>query len=395
MKHLSIFVLIPLIILISCQTESRDEEIALEPLVIPESNEGLITFQSGEVFYSRNDEWEEAIVGGTILKDDYIKVLESSFCEIQFGNKSVIRIQENTVIKIREILHSVSDYNIETDIIFGAILCKLEKLSGTEKFNIVSNTSTLGVRGTEFFVQNILEHTTVAVLTGTVAIIPHDNTQDEVLITENEQVSVNNESGKIGGINMVSTEIYEELQKVEQIELINLQKENKTELVKIVLLVEQVNAKIYHNNELIGIGNYSGVFNHGDTINFIIKKRGYKDTELTIAADKDVKTPYTVSLELSDIDEIPSIIQEENHKFTEVQNKLFELNDLYNQTKTELDSEQTKSITLQNEIQNMRVENQELIENIENKETEMKDLEDKLTENEGLIEALRKILSEE
>ncbi len=395
MKHLSIFIFIPLIILISCQTESRDEEIALKPLVIPESNEGLITFQSGEIFYSRNDEWEEAMIGDTILKDDYIKVLESSFCEIQFGNKSVIRIQENTVIKIRDILHSASDYNVEADIIFGAISCKLEKLIGTEKFSIVSNTSTLGVRGTEFIVQKNSEYTTVAVLTGTVAIIPDDNTQSEVLITEKEQISVNNESGKIGSINTVSKEILDKLQKVGQIELIDLQKENLSELVKIVLLVEQVNAEIYYNNELIGIGNYSGVFKHGGNINFIIKKRGYKDTELTIVADKDVKVPYLIDLELSDIDEIPAISQGENQELIEVENKLLELNNLYNQLKTELDSEQTKNITLQNEIDNMIAKDQELIETIESKETEMKNLEDKLTETEEIIEALRKVLGTE
>ena len=395
MKYLSIFILIPLMILISCQTESMDEEIALKPLVTPESHEGLITFQSGEVFYSRNDEWEEAMIGDTILKDDYIKVLESSFCEIQFGNKSVIRIQENTVIKIRDILHSTSDYNIETDIIFGAILCKLEKLSGTEKFNIVSTTLTLGVRGTEFLVQKNSEHTTVAVLTGAVAIIPHDNTQEQVLITEKEQISVNNESGKIGNINTVSSEILKELQKIEQIELINLQKENQTELVKIVLLVEQVNAEIYNNNKLIGIGNYSGVFNHGDAINFIIKKRGYKNTELTIEADRDIKVPYTIDLELSNINDIPSNSQEENQELTEIQNQLLELNNLYNQLKEELDSELAKGITLQNEIQNMRTENQELIESIESKETEIKDLEGELNENEEIVEALRKVLGVE
>lgn len=391
MKKISILFIIFINLMISCDQETGDEKFEL--LKMPESNEGIITFMSGEVYYSRNNEWKDVFTGDKILKDDYIKVLEDSFCEIQFGDKAVIRVQENSVINLRTILHTDSDYNVETELVFGAVLCKLVKLSENDRFNLISDTSVFRVRGTEFMLRKGSEMTTVSVLTGSVSVTSKNNRT--AIVSDKEQLVLDNKLGDFGSISPVSGYNQNELEQIKQMKFVGLREEKDTELVKIVVIVEQSNAEIYIENDFVGIGNYYGIFNNGDKINFIIKKRGYKDMAVTITADKDIRVPYIVDMEIGDIqddEQLLSIDEQKRLELLQMQNRISELNSQYKILQSQLDTEKSLNVDLNTQLQSKSKENEELRGTLEVKESENREIEEKLKEKEEMINSLRELL---
>ncbi|MEW5814569.1 MAG: FecR domain-containing protein, partial [Spirochaetota bacterium] len=145
----------------------------LSPVEIPEINQGLITFYSGDVSIKQSEKWIEAQIGDLLEKDDFLKTGPGSYCEIQFGDTAVVRVQEDTEISMSTIALTPDEANVGMKMAFGSVLCKVQKLTGSEKFKVQTQTAVCGVRGTEFAVKVTKDNKTVlAVKEGTVAVLP-------------------------------------------------------------------------------------------------------------------------------------------------------------------------------------------------------------------------------
>jgi len=219
-KKVSLFLLlwILLLVLSMCQgpgiEEAKVTETKLDPVEAPQLTQAVITFLSGEVSVLRNETWEFVDIGDFIEQKDTLKVGEDSFCELQFGDKASVRIQENTEVALSTIQLEPGQTNVNVKMAVGSILCKVGKLSGDERFSVKTSTATCGVRGTEFMVREGTDKTTtLAVKEGAVAVLPtsvdveelkakagHENTalierieklEDEAPVVEaNEEVTI-------------------------------------------------------------------------------------------------------------------------------------------------------------------------------------------------------------
>ncbi|MFW5768764.1 MAG: FecR family protein, partial [Spirochaetota bacterium] len=154
-------------------TETVTEAEDLEPVVPPELDEGIITYFTGDVFILEGGEWWEAEIGETLTRDDGIKTEASSYCEIQFGETAVVRVQENTEISVRNIGLKAGEAQVGLEMKQGSVLSKVQKLSGSDRFEVRTQTAVCGVRGTEFSVSSdIGGKTRLAVREGAVSVLP-------------------------------------------------------------------------------------------------------------------------------------------------------------------------------------------------------------------------------
>jgi hypothetical protein len=133
----------------------------------------LVTFVSGEVEILRNSIWGPVGIGDTLPRDSTIKVRESSYCELQFGNTAVIRISENTDVRLEQLVLGAEASQVGVKLDTGSVLAKVSKLSGKDTFQIRTGVAVCGVRGTEFGVSAARDGRTVLkVKSGKVAVLP-------------------------------------------------------------------------------------------------------------------------------------------------------------------------------------------------------------------------------
>ncbi len=167
-------------------TETED----LEPVETPEFEQGMITFFSGEVFILEEEEWWEVAIGDMLEKDDVLKTEAASYCEIQFGDTALVRVQENTEIAIRNVALTPGEANVNVGMKEGSVLAKVKKLSGDDSCKVQTQTAVCGVRGTEFAVTaDRAKGTNLAVKEGSVAVLPSSVDVDKL----KEKVGKDNE----------------------------------------------------------------------------------------------------------------------------------------------------------------------------------------------------------
>ena len=168
---LIIFITFITIITMSCDKTNTQVTDASETVSVINQN-ALITFIDGDTYLLLEEEWEPVDIGYSLKPGSTIKTDLSSYCDIQFGNAAVVRINEDTEINISDIQFNESSSNITLDMVKGSVLCKVSKLSGYDSFNVGTENAVCGVRGTEFLVRTNSEETILAVKEGSVAIIP-------------------------------------------------------------------------------------------------------------------------------------------------------------------------------------------------------------------------------
>jgi outer membrane protein assembly factor BamB len=108
----------------------------------------------------------------------------------------------------------------------------------------------------------------------------------------------------------ISPESAEELKTIEKIKLVEIPVEPaagkeitvqevkpEIKLEKIAIAVEPADAEILINGDLIGKGNLSGLFAHGDTLNVLIRRESYVEKSMTINVEKDSGRLYNITLQ--------------------------------------------------------------------------------------------------
>ena len=144
-----------------------------EPVSGSTERGGFVTFLSGKVSAYRGDAWEPLDVEDPVEADDRIKTGADSFCEIQFADFGVVRVQESSEIVVRNVFLKQDGSKVDVALQSGNLLCKVSKLGKGDEFQVKTSTALAGVRGTEFVVrEEIGKATVVAVNEGKVSVVP-------------------------------------------------------------------------------------------------------------------------------------------------------------------------------------------------------------------------------
>ncbi len=409
---LVILIYVPIIYILNNGTGLFTRESITDEIVIT-NTQAITTFTSGEVFVKKESSWEYLEAGDYVNEDETIRVEKDSYCELQFGETGIIRIQENTEISMNSILVNTDNNDVRLKLIFGSVLCNVEKLAGLDKFEVATNTAVFGVRGTQFKVEYLLqEGSSVYVREGKVVVLPplidlnkieeklgskgddvleiikmieqnspiveadmgiivteetlketeeifeslilkideieEQDTVQDITVTELEDIVneiIQDYSYEIDAPEEIPERVKEELETIEKIHAIELiplsetpaaetsldpsdtdeqeiteeiEQASKSPLGKIAIKVEPPDAIIFINNELLGIGNFTGLFKEGEELSFSFEKEGFISESLDIKISITEENIYGIELnaetaeekeEEQESDEITPLIQ--------------------------------------------------------------------------------------
>jgi len=107
-----------------------------------------VSFVVGEVIVEHEGKENIAVVGMKLSQGDIITTKNASIAELQYADKSTVRIFENTKVKVA----AIQDNQENVSIINGVIKAKISKLQKGESKKVYTPTTVCAVRGTEFFV---------------------------------------------------------------------------------------------------------------------------------------------------------------------------------------------------------------------------------------------------
>lgn len=170
LKKISYFSCLILLFLtaFSCKREK-----AVSSIEIPQHTQAIITFTTGDVLALKENQWNPVEINDFLETGDTVKVEADSYCEIQFGNRAVIKIEENTELVIPSLQTAAGSTDVGLKVLTGAVLSKVNKLTSSESFTVETQSAACGVRGTEFMVRADNEaETLLAVKEGSVIFIP-------------------------------------------------------------------------------------------------------------------------------------------------------------------------------------------------------------------------------
>lgn len=124
----------------------------------------------------------EAETGLFLETGDSLKVENDSYCEIQVGQISQVSLEGGTILSVDRNLYAGTSTQARLNLEEGSILCKVQKLTGEDRFQVKTESTTCGVRGTEFMVSADKEsgETHLAVVEGSVALTPSDVDWDDI-----------------------------------------------------------------------------------------------------------------------------------------------------------------------------------------------------------------------
>ena len=158
------------------------EIVDLTPVETPEYKQAMITFITGDVFRLEGGEWIYAEIGDFLEENDSIQVESDSYCEIQFGDRAVVRVEADTELALSSVFMKPGETKIGIDLAVGSVLVKVQKLVDDGKFNVKTQSAVCGVRGTEFSVRSEPGVDTVlAVKEGAVTVLPPDLNIEELI----------------------------------------------------------------------------------------------------------------------------------------------------------------------------------------------------------------------
>jgi hypothetical protein len=108
--------------------------------------------------------------GDVISFNDSIVTGASSVVDLNFGNKGVIRITENSTVRMAEIQASTGNKQAQFDMKKGKILVVMSKLSKDSGFSILTPTTLAAVRGTSFMIVSDPKTSKIYVLKGQILV---------------------------------------------------------------------------------------------------------------------------------------------------------------------------------------------------------------------------------
>ncbi|HOO73079.1 MAG TPA: FecR family protein [Spirochaetota bacterium] len=160
-RYLCITLIAVSLSVVSCKKETPVDE--TKPAV-----KGIVLFSVGEVALLKEGQTEVPLeIQATVGSGDTVKTGAKSFTTIQFEDKGLIRIQENTTLCLTSLF---GEGNGELLLKNGQVLTKINRLMKGEQFQIKTPTAVASVRGTEYSTSYKNGRSLIAVKQGKVAV---------------------------------------------------------------------------------------------------------------------------------------------------------------------------------------------------------------------------------
>lgn len=211
---IGIFVVLGL--LVSC---APDEVPPPEPEVIvesPEVDNALITFITGDVFIQKGEEEIYANIGDYLEKDDILRT-EDGYAELQFGDIGTARVQENTTVRIANIILQAGATEVDINLVSGQVLNKVEHLAMDDRYEVRTDTAVMGVLPSAVDENRLKEsagtsRTAARAVEAAVAAIQ----EISPVIEANQELTVNRET--VAETEEVARQIVEQIEEIAKIE---------------------------------------------------------------------------------------------------------------------------------------------------------------------------------
>lgn len=109
--------------------------------------DGTLTYLEGDVSVNG----KEADLGMTVLSGSVLETGGNGYCEVEFLNGNIFRIEADSLLKMN-LEPDHSSLELEKGSI-GALFTKLDKLTGNLPFEVKTPSTTAGIRGTAFYIR--------------------------------------------------------------------------------------------------------------------------------------------------------------------------------------------------------------------------------------------------
>jgi len=146
----------------------------------------------GDVTVKMDDksEWIKASVGQVMNENSYLMTAFESDCDIEFVDKSVMKIKELSKIQINKFSNELKKVDAQVTLYNGSVRAKVHKdVDKNTQFQVKTPVSTIAVRGTEKEITTQPGFgTQVNTISGIVEV--SNNLGQKVTVTQNQQTSV-------------------------------------------------------------------------------------------------------------------------------------------------------------------------------------------------------------
>jgi|GEM_PF-3448073 len=153
----------------ACNKKPAETALAIPAL------QGQVTFVSGGVrMRMATGGTETALEIGSIVPEAALVMTDKdATCEIQFGSFGAVHLGEKTTLDVSSLVASANGTSSEVKLVSGSVVCKVKKLSGSDRFRVRTTDMVCGVRGTRFLVSTVDGGSSrIAVQEGSVTVLP-------------------------------------------------------------------------------------------------------------------------------------------------------------------------------------------------------------------------------
>ena len=361
-----------------------------------EPGDAVISHISGEVFLIREEKMIVPKPGDSVRQGDIIKVVDDSWCQVDFVGKATMNLRSNTLVEIQRLLTNSRDIDVRTELLTGSMLYKVDRLNATDNLEVRAQERIYRVEGTEFYIESHAgAGSRVSVREGTVAVLQTAEGGSEEIISRvpaGESLDLTGwEAGAPVPENSSLSSQDRELFKKESPSV----QENAARLVYLEITARPEGAQLYQNGRLSRSGRLSGLFDPDTPLTLLARKRGYEDLSLKITpgeleSSKVVLQMKALGLRESlqeEADNEPGESPEEMKERydRELESLSDDFSDRIRESSQRLNELQTLSSSLEAEISRLSGDNSSLAE-------EKKALEDRLDESLEEQRKLRELL---
>jgi len=143
--------------------------------------------------------WTSAETGMFLFQSDALQTGEDTYASVILFESSIIRLDSNTKILLKEIIQQTETTNIIIEQKSGRTWNTIQKISGIDNYEVQTPNTVASVRGTIFDVNITTSRSTnISVITGTVNVSRLENGTigDTIAVNGNESVLIESESNE-------------------------------------------------------------------------------------------------------------------------------------------------------------------------------------------------------
>lgn len=267
-----------------------------------EPGDAVISHISGEVYIIREEKILSPEPGDAIREGDVIKVVDDSWCQVHFVGKATMNLRSNTLLRIQKLLTSTKDIDVRTELLTGSMIYKVDRLSVTDKLEVLAQEKIYRVEGTEFYVDSD-GGSRVSVREGKVAVLLKQENEEQLIRMVPAGESLDLGSWKQGEELPENRSLSSADKTIFDQESPRLLEGSPDSLVYLEIKTSPGDAQLYLDGRLNSKGHLSGLFDPAKPLNILVRKRGYRDLVRRVIPGEMAASRMTLTMEALGLEE--------------------------------------------------------------------------------------------